>query len=439
MFNIKKKPSAIPTLDRIPPAFLTVFAPQDLLHRPEELDSLHACVPEGRRCEIQPASSSASAAPESEFLLSLFPNPADLDPLADLVLAQRNAGNRVTLVIAITGDRLVALGQWLDRRAAQNRLGGIRLMLEENVAGVAQRLPHRLQHTESENVIRTPTSTEVENSPMRNLFVISPETHQLVHRIRGFAQNGVGRACLLGGPGSGKTSMAYYYYLVRGQGSFVSVNLLAENTRDKAAIKSLLCGHVAGAFPGASARTGAFTQARDGVTFIDESHDISGPVMEVLMEALDNGQYLPYGATAKRQIECAVLFATNRSWTYLQNAVNLDEFTRMGAAVLQVPELSAREEDMIAIMGTVLAKLGSKCTSWKAPSGISGAAWERIRACRWHGNVRGLVRVLEAAFVDTTTGPAGQVIEAAEIERDIELWEPKTHHSHQLYAPTATA
>lgn len=436
MFNIKKKPAAIPTLDRIPPAFLTVFVPQDLLHQAEQLDALHACVPEGRRCEIQPASAAASASPESEFLLSLFPNPADLDPLADLVLAQRSAGRAMTLVIAITGDRLVALGQWLERRAVQNRLGGIRLMLEETAADVARRLPQRLQHTEGDNVIRTPTSTEVENSPMRNLFVISPETHQLVHRIRGFAQNGVSRACLLGGPGSGKTSMAYYY-LVRGLGNFVSVNLLAENTRDKAAIKSLLCGHVAGAFPGASARTGAFTQARDGVTFIDESHDISGPVMEVLMEALDNGQYLPYGATAKRQIDCAVLFATNRSWTYLQNAVNLDEFTRMGAAVLQVPELSAREEDMIAIMGTVLAKLGSKCTSWKAPTGLSGPAWELIRNCRWHGNVRGLVRVLEAAFVDTTTGPAGQVIAAEEVQRGIELWEPKTHHSHQLYAPTA--
>jgi len=439
MFNIKKKPAAMPTLDRLPRAFLTAYVPADLLHQPDQLDALHACMPEGQRCDIQPTSAASGPAPDSEFLLSLFSNPADLDPLADRVFAARRAGQPMTLIIAITGDRLVALGQWLERRASDQRLAGIRLMLEETVADVAQRLPDRMQHTTEDNVIRVPLSTEVENSPMRNLFVFSPSTHQLVARIRGFAQNGVHRACLLGGPGSGKTSMAYYYYLVRGLGQFVSVNLLAENTRDKAAIKSLLCGHVAGAFPGAAARTGAFTSARDGVCFIDESHDISGPVMETLMEALDSQQYLPFGANTKRQLDCAILFATNRSWTYLQNAVNLDEFTRMGAAILQVPELSSREEDMIAIMSTLLGKLGSKCTSWKAPTGISGAGWELIRNCRWHGNVRGMVRVLEAAFVDTTTGPAGQVIEATEIQRGIELWEPKTHHSHQIYAPSPSA
>src|SRR3546814_14100260 len=49
------------------------------------------------------------------------------------------------------------------------------------------------------------------------------------------------------------------------RGRFVSVNLAAENTGDKAAVKSLLCGHVSGAFPGDGSRTGAFTHARDGV------------------------------------------------------------------------------------------------------------------------------------------------------------------------------
>lgn len=430
----KKRTVLPPMLDRLPPAYLTVYAPEPVLRQPGLPDSLQEHMPEGRRCDLQPAAALGTPA-ESEFVLSLFLGTAELDRLADQVLARRRSGRMATLIVAIGGEQLVALGQWLEQRANAGKLAGLRLMLEDDVEGVMARLPQRLGHTAEDNVIRMPVSSEVDNSPMRNFYNFSPEMHVLAARVRGFAQNGVGRACLLGGPGSGKTSMAYYYYLVRGLGQFVSVNLLAENTRDKAAIKSLLCGHVAGAFPGAAARTGAFTTARDGVAFIDESHDISGPVMEVLMEALDSSQYLPYGATTKRQLDCAVLFATNRSWTYLQNAVNLDEFTRMGAAVLQVPELTEREEDMIAVMATQLAKLGAKCTTWTPPAGVTGEAWQRIRDCRWHGNVRGLIRVLEAAFVDTTTGGGGRLIEVAEIDKGILQWEPKTHHSHQLYAP----
>eukprot|EP00456_Euglypha_rotunda_P053703 TRINITY_DN4336_c0_g1_i5.p3 TRINITY_DN4336_c0_g1~~TRINITY_DN4336_c0_g1_i5.p3 ORF type:complete len:159 (-),score=42.90 TRINITY_DN4336_c0_g1_i5:181-657(-) len=156
--------------------------------------------------------------------------------------------------------------------------------------------------------------------------------------------------------------------------------------------------------------------------------------MEVLMEALDNGQYLPYGASAKQPIHCAILFASNRSWETLQNSVNLDEFTRMGAAILEVPEMHKREEDMIAVLATTLARLGAKCGSWKAPIGLSEGGWKAIRECRWHGNVRSLTRVLEAAFVDTASVGGGDLIQAEEIENGIALWEPKTHHSHKIYA-----
>jgi DNA-binding NtrC family response regulator len=370
---------------------------------------------------------------KSEFLLSLFVEPSQLDGLVDQVLAARRNGRMATLIIAINPLQLAALGRWLERRANESRLGGVRLLLAQDIAEVAEKLVSRLVPVREDNVIRMPMSTEVENSPIRNFYVFSPELQALVARIRGFARNGIMRCCLLGGPGSGKTSLAYYYFLVRERGRFVSVNLSAENTGDKAAIKSLLCGHVSGAFPGAGSRTGAFAHARDGVCFLDESHGVTGAVMEVLMEALDNGQYLPYGASAKQQMESALLFATNRSWEHLQNAVNLDEFTRMGASVLEVPELAAREEDMIAVIATTLARLSARCTSWTAVSGLSAQAWRTIRECRWHGNVRGLVRTLESAFVDTASIDGGEVIQEAEVERGIALWEPKVHHSHQLY------
>jgi transcriptional regulator with AAA-type ATPase domain len=433
-----KRAVEAPALHVVSPApYLRIFTDRSHLHDRDAAEAIQREIPEIRRCEfVALPEHPDSIRVDSEFALTMFVDPSQLDGVADKILAARHAGRMLTLIIAINAAQLVSLGKWLERRANEGHLAGIRLMLAEDAGDVARQLSSRLQQVRESNIIRMPVSTEIENSAYKNFFVFSPELQALVARIRGFAENGIIRACLLGGPGSGKTSLAYYYYLVRERGRFVSINLAAENTGDKAAVKSLLCGHVSGAFPGAGARTGAFAHARDGVTFLDESHGVTGAVMEVLMEALDSGQYLPFGASAKQPLDCALLFASNRSWEHLQNAVNLDEFTRMGASVLQVPELAQREEDMIAVAATMLARLAARCTTWTAPVGLSREAWKTVRTCRWHGNIRGLIRTLESAFVDTTTGNGGSLIQVHEIEQGIERWEPKTHHSHKIYGTT---
>lgn len=435
MFRLgQKKSQNLPAVDRAPVPDLVVYTSDTQLGDQERVGAFHHHLAAGRRFEFRGLPVSFEGEPiESEFVLALFLDIAKLDPLADAVLALRRTGRKLTLILALKPMQLVAFGRWLERRANEHRLGGMHLILAPDLDTVSAQLGDRMNPVREDNVIRMPMTTEVENQSFRNFYVFSSKLQALVTRVRAFAHNGIHRAYLLGGPGSGKTSLAYYYFLVRNKGRFVSVNLAAENTGDKAAVKSLLCGHVAGAFPGAGARIGAFTQARDGVCFLDESHGVMGPVMEVLMEALDNGQYLPFGAAAKQKLDCALLFATNRGWQHLLDSVNIDEFTRLGAATLQVPELAQREEDMIAVTATTLARLAEGCTSWKAPVGLRDEAWERIRECRWHGNSRALIRTLEAAFVDCCSRGGETLIPAEDIETGIALWEPKEHHSHKIY------
>ena len=436
MFGIgSKKPAGFPASERAVRPDLVVYTVDSVLNDQQRVGAFHHHLTAGRRFEFRGLPGSFEHEPiDSDFVLALFIEPAKLDAIADAVIARRRSGHGLlTLIIAVRPAQLVALGRWLDRRANEHRLAGVRLLLAADLDAVSAGLGERMTPVKEDNVIRMPMTTEAESQTWRNFYVFSTKLQSLVARVRAFAQNGIHRAYLLGGPGAGKTSLAYYYFLVRNKGRFVSVNLAAENTGDKAAVKSLLCGHVAGAFPGAGARIGAFTQARDGVCFLDESHGVMGPVMEVLMEALDNGQYLPFGAAAKQKLDCALLFATNRGWQHLMDSVNIDEFTRLGAATLQVPELAQREEDLIAVAATTLARLSDGVTSWKPPSGLSDEAWQRIRECRWHGNARALVRTLEAAFVDFASRGGETLIPASDIETGIALWEPAEHHSHKIY------
>ncbi|MDD3762238.1 MAG: sigma 54-interacting transcriptional regulator [Nevskiales bacterium] len=430
-----RKTENTPPLDagRVAP-FMVAYAPDLTARDPSLLGELQRAAAE-RPVQLLNAATLLAQPPRSaEFLVALMLDPTQLDVLADATVAARNGGLNTTLVVCVAYDQLTMLGQWLNRRAADGGLSGVRLILAADAESALEQLPERLMSPAGDNVIRMPKTTDVEESEFRNFFVFSPELHDLVGRVRAYAENGVHRVYLLGGPGSGKTSLAYYYYLARKRGRFVTVNLAAENTGDKAAVKSLLCGHVTGAFPGAGARTGAFQHARDGVCFIDESHGIAGPVMEVLMEAFDNGQYLPLGASAKQRLESAIVFATNRSWQHLQDSVNIDEFTRLGAATLKVPELSGREEDMIAVVATSLSALSARCTTWSPPKGVTHDAWRAIRGCRWHGNIRALIRVMESAFVEAAIQSDVPLLQADQITQGIELWEPRSHHSHQLYA-----
>lgn len=372
---------------------------------------------------------------KAEAVLALFPDTVVLDRLAAQVRQERSRRKNglPVLIVAIGTRRLTEFGAWLHAQAVAEAISGLRLILGNDLQEIAAQVAQRLGPVHEINIIKMPVSTEVDHPEYKYFYCLSPKLRATLSHLEGLAANNITRIYLLGGPGAGKTSLAYYYYLCRGRGKFVTANLTAESTGDKAQMKSLLCGHVSGAFPGAGSRTGTFTHARDGVAFLDESHGVTGVVMEVLMEALDNNQYLPLGASAKRPLECAVVFASNRNWDTLVQSINLDEHARLGASIMHLADLSQRQEDLIAVMVDHFNRLASQCTTWTPPVGLSDAAWATLRDWPWYGNTRALIRVVETAFVAAASG-SDSVIDENLVRDALKLWEPVEHQSHDIYS-----
>lgn len=370
--------------------------------------------------------------------IALYPSMQELTTIADQINRARDKHGDGTpvLVIGLRPGQLTEFGGWLAQRAAADTLQGVRLAVSDHPQDIVAAVVDKQAPVTQTNVVAMPLSTEVETGKFKYFYCISPQLRSMLAYLGELASNNIERIYLLGGPGSGKTSLAYYFYLCRQRGNFVTVNLTSESTDDKAAMKSLLCGHVSGAFPGAGARTGAFAHARDGVCFLDESHGVSGSVMEVLMEALDSGQYLPYGASAKQPLNSAVVFASNRTWDTLIASINLDEHARLGAMVMHLHDLAARREDLIAVLAVTLHRMREKSTSWAAVTGVDASAWEEMTSCPWRGNTRALIRVAETAYVEAATH-GDTVINAAQVRQAMQLWEPAEHASHALYSSSS--
>lgn len=364
---------------------------------------------------------------ETKYLILLDPSNEQLARAAAIVYVARQLTNNGFPVIlaVISPTRLTEFGKWLSSFASGGQLEGLRVICDAD--GIkTKELSKYSGAVLGPDIILMPISPEIPNSPVKPLFALSPESRKTVRFVGELAQNDINRVYLLGAPGAGKTSLAYYYWLKRAKGNFVTVNLNSESTGDKASMKSLLCGHVAGSMPGAQTREGALSFARDGVCFLDESHGATGSVMQVLMEVLENAQFLPFGATSKRPLDCAVLFASNRSWETLRGLMHIDEHARLGATIIEISDLKYRTEDLVAVAAVTLAKMAGKFKTWKAPTGFSNAAWELILNCNWRGNVRSLMRVIESAVVGfASAGEQGIELQVGHIKPALELWEPE--------------
>jgi len=221
--------------------------------------------------------------------------------------------------------------------------------------------------------------------------------HEVFDALDRFARTDV-TLTLLGETGAGKDILAHVMHeqSARAERPFVvfDCGAVAANLAE-----SELLGHERGAFTGAvSAHAGAFERAHGGTLFLDEVAELPVDLQPRLLRALENRSVRRVGGRQERRVDVRVVAATHRDLRSEVAAGRFREdlFFRLAVAVVAVPPLRDRLDDLPELVHSLLADLR------RPEVDVSEAAYGTLRAHPWRGNVRELKNVIACAlaFVD---------------------------------------
>ncbi len=164
-------------------------------------------------------------------------------------------------------------------------------------------------------------------------------------------------------------------------------------------VESELFGHERGAFTGAHAEhAGAFERAQGGTLFLDEIGELPLDLQPRLLRALESRVIRGVGGSRERPIDMSIIAATNRDMPALvaSRTFRQDLYFRLAAAVVHLPPLRDRLEDLPFLVEQLLADLG------RPEIRLLPKSLDALLAHVWPGNVRELKNVISCAlaFVD---------------------------------------
>ncbi|MEI9941173.1 MAG: sigma-54 dependent transcriptional regulator [Pseudomonadota bacterium] len=206
---------------------------------------------------------------------------------------------------------------------------------------------------------------------------------------------------MIGETGTGKDVLAHAIHerSVRAEGPFVvfDCGAVAHNLAE-----SELFGYERGAFTGAvAAHPGAFERAHGGTLFLDEIGELPLELQPRLLRALENRTVQRVGGKRYRPIDIRVIAATHRDLParVADKLFREDLFFRITAAIIPVPALRQRLEDLSLLVPALLADLG------RPQLEVSLETYAVLSCHHWPGNVRELKNVLASAsaFVKDNT------------------------------------
>ena len=223
----------------------------------------------------------------------------------------------------------------------------------------------------------------------------SPQMFEVLRQVEHFAATSM-RILISGETGTGKGMVARALHTNSGRsGAMVSVNCAGV---PETLLESELFGHEKGAFTSAETRRiGRFERANNGTLFLDEIAELSPSMQSKLLHAVEASEIERLGGETPISVEVRIVAATN---TDLEEAVGdgrfrEDLYYRLNVASISLPTLTARDEDIEALVLHFLAK-HLRLEVSEIPQ-VASRTLFLLKRYLWPGNVRELENVIERA------------------------------------------
>ncbi len=194
---------------------------------------------------------------------------------------------------------------------------------------------------------------------------------------------------ICGESGTGKEVLADYIHAASARSSapMVKINCVAF---PETLLDNELFGHEKGAYTGAdSAFKGLFEKADGSTLFLDEIGDMPLSIQAKILRTLQDREIRRLGGNQTIRVDVRFIAATNKDLAELisKGQFREDLYYRLNAAVLSLPPLRERREDIPLLVGHFLA----------AGQEVTAAVMEKFLQYDWPGNVRELKNVVTYA------------------------------------------
>ena len=159
-------------------------------------------------------------------------------------------------------------------------------------------------------------------------------------------------------------------------------------------IDSELFGHVKGSYTGAiNDSPGYFGAADKGTLFLDEVGELPLATQARLLRVLENGEYIPVGATEVKKTDVRIVAATNVN---IQKAISEgrfreDLFYRLNEVPMQMPPLRERGEDIVLLFRLFAMQMAEEYRMDKVV--LTDEAKQVLMRYKWPGNIRQLKNI----------------------------------------------